>query len=85
MTSAHPSIEHQNAQRREAGLTVETSTCAPTEARREALEEIDPGWCPAWDAGWQRCFRLTQTHVQGGGAVSMAAGEVVVQGEDLGR
>ncbi len=56
-----------------------------TQARREALEEIDPGWCPAWDTRWQRCFRLTQTHAEDGGAVPTVAGEMIVQGEDLGR
>ncbi|MFF1650476.1 hypothetical protein [Streptomyces sp. NPDC058240] len=78
-------IADQIAQRREASLPVETSAGALPEARREVLEEIDPGWRPAWDAGWQRCFRLVQAHVQGGGTVPMAAGKVVVQGEDLGR
>ncbi|MFD8998675.1 DEAD/DEAH box helicase [Streptomyces abikoensis] len=73
------------AERREAGLPVASSAKALTEARREALDEIDPGWCPAWDTGWQRCFRLTQAHVEGGGAVPVVAGEVIVQGEDLGR
>ncbi|MCC2280293.1 helicase associated domain-containing protein, partial [Streptomyces sp. ET3-23] len=56
-----------------------------TEARREALEEIDPGWCPAWDTGWQRRFRLAQAHVESGGKLPITAGEMVVQGEDLGR
>ncbi|WP_275477340.1 helicase associated domain-containing protein [Streptomyces roseifaciens] len=73
------------AERREAGLPVGSSAQALTEARREALEEIDPGWCPAWDTGWQRRFRLAQAHVEGGGAVPAAAGQVIVQGEDLGR
>ncbi|MFF4533774.1 Helicase associated domain protein [Streptomyces sp. NPDC001407] len=73
------------AERREAGLPVGSTAKALTEARREALEDIDPGWCPAWDAGWQRCFRLAQAHVQDGGTVPTAAGELVVQGEDLGR
>ncbi|WP_317868946.1 hypothetical protein [Streptomyces sp. Wh19] len=36
-----------------------------TEARRDELDAIDPGWCPAWDTGWQRCYRLVQNHVQG--------------------
>ncbi|MGI5341907.1 Helicase associated domain protein [Streptomyces sp. CA-181903] len=73
------------AERRAAGLCVESSATAPTRARREALEEIDPGWCPVWDLGWQRCFRLAQARVEGGGAVPTVAGEVIVQGEDLGR
>ncbi|MFJ8159632.1 Helicase associated domain protein [Streptomyces sp. NPDC096136] len=52
--------------------------------RREALEEIDPAWCPAWDIGWQRGFRLTRAHLEAGGAVPSGPGLVVVQGEDLG-
>ncbi|MDI3424239.1 helicase associated domain-containing protein [Streptomyces luteolus] len=71
--------------RRAAGLPVESAAGALTQERREALEEIDPGWSPAWDVGWQRCFRLTQAHVAGGGSLPTAVGEVVVQGEDLGR
>ncbi|MFF1584884.1 Helicase associated domain protein [Streptomyces sp. NPDC058283] len=73
-----------NAQRRQAGLAVESSAGALTEARRAALEEIDPGWCPAWDTGWQRCFRLIQNLLQNGGVLPVA-GKVIVQGEDLGR
>ncbi|MFJ2590347.1 Helicase associated domain protein [Streptomyces sp. NPDC087538] len=74
-----------NAQRRQAGLAVEISAGALTEARRAVLEEIDPGWCPVWDTGWQRCFRLVQNLLQDGGALPVAAGKVIVQGEDLGR
>ncbi|MES9511759.1 helicase associated domain-containing protein [Streptomyces sp. NPDC000609] len=61
-----------NAQRR-AGLAVGSSAGALTEARRVALEEIDPGWCPVWDAGWQRCFRLVQNLLQDGGALPVTA------------
>ncbi|MCX4734513.1 helicase associated domain-containing protein [Streptomyces sp. NBC_01363] len=75
----------QNAQRRQARLPVPTSAGALTEARRAALEEIDPGWCPVWDTGWQRCFRLTQNLLQNSGTLPVAAGKVIVQGEDLGR
>ncbi|MFB8039074.1 Helicase associated domain protein [Streptomyces sp. NPDC056004] len=74
-----------NAERREAGLAVESSAGALTEARRAALDEIDPGWCPVWDTGWQRCFRLIQNLLQDGGALPVVAGKVIVQGEDLGR
>ncbi|MEU1782138.1 Helicase associated domain protein [Streptomyces abikoensis] len=73
------------AERRAAGLPVESSAKALTQARREALDEIAPGWCPVWDAGWQRCFRLAQAHAEGGGTVPTVPGEVIVQGEDLGR
>ncbi|MGW1848280.1 helicase associated domain-containing protein [Streptomyces sp. NPDC001966] len=75
----------QVVQRREAGLGVEPSAGALTEARRAALEEIDPGWCPVWDAEWQRCFRLVQNLLQDGGVLPVVAGKVIVQGEDLGR
>ncbi|RSS83316.1 DEAD/DEAH box helicase [Streptomyces sp. WAC06614] len=51
--------------------------------RREALEEIDPSWCPSWEISWQRAFHLTRVHLDAGGRLP-APGEVVVQGEDLG-
>ncbi|GGP79950.1 helicase [Streptomyces melanogenes] len=56
-----------------------------TAERWKALEEIDPGWCPVWSVGWQRAFRLTQLHLQTGGTLPTTAGQVMVQGEDLGR
>ncbi|WP_406016344.1 helicase associated domain-containing protein [Streptomyces sp. NBC_00984] len=74
-----------NARRRDAGLLVPSSAGALTEARRAALEEIDPGWCPVWDTGWQRCFRLVQNLLQDGGVLPVVVGKVIVQGEDLGR
>ncbi|MEU9303779.1 Helicase associated domain protein [Streptomyces sp. NPDC048269] len=52
--------------------------------RREALEAIDASWCPAWDISWQRAFHLTRVHLDAGGGLPLAPGEVVVQGEDLG-
>ncbi|MFI5774940.1 helicase associated domain-containing protein [Streptomyces sp. NPDC051658] len=56
-----------------------------TRARQEELDAIDPGWCPVWDTGWQRCLRLVQNHVQAGETLPTADGDGVVQGEDLGR
>ena len=56
-----------------------------TEARRDELDAVDPGWCPVWDTGWQRCFPLAQNLLQNGGALPVAVGKVIVQGEDLGR
>ncbi|WP_323185136.1 Helicase associated domain protein [Streptomyces sp. NBC_00305] len=75
----------ENDELRTAGLPVPSAAGAMTEARRDELDAIDPGWCPAWDTGWQRCYRLVQIHVQAGGTLPEAAGDVVVQGEDLGR
>lgn len=54
------------------------------EERREALEAIDPSWCPAWEISWQRAFHLTRVHLDAGGRLPAVPGEVVVQGEDLG-
>ncbi len=65
-------------------MSVASSAGELSKSRLEALEAIDPGWCPVWDIGWQRCFRLTRAHVDAGGALPTRAGEVVVQGEDLG-
>ncbi|MCX4826855.1 Helicase associated domain protein [Streptomyces sp. NBC_01142] len=53
--------------------------------RRRALDAIDPAWCPAWSVAWQRCFRLARTHHTGGSPLPEESGELVVQGEDLGR
>ncbi|MEW2298093.1 helicase associated domain-containing protein [Streptomyces sp. NPDC006743] len=74
----------QNAARRAADETGVPSAGELTEGRREALEAIDAGWCPVWDAGWQRVYRLCQAHVRAGAPLPQAAGEVIVQGEDLG-
>lgn len=72
-------------QRRADGLPVESSAGAMTRSRREQLEEIDPSWCPVWPVTWQRCFHLVRQHLDTGQALPTTAGEVVRQGEDLGR
>ncbi|MFE8937919.1 Helicase associated domain protein [Streptomyces sp. NPDC007872] len=72
-------------QRQAEGLPVASWAGALSEARREQLEEIDPSWCPSWSVEWQRAFHLVRQHLDEGGALSVAAGEVVRQGEDLGR
>jgi hypothetical protein len=74
-----------NAARRAEGLPVESSAGALTEDRRDALEDIDPAWCPAWDTGWQRCYRLSRMRIEAGGTLPLTPGQVTVQGEDLGR
>ncbi|MGW7102784.1 Helicase associated domain protein [Streptomyces sp. NPDC054838] len=58
---------------------------ALSQERREALEEIDASWCPAWDVSWQRAFHLTRVHLDAGGRLPLGPGEVLAQGEDLGR
>ncbi|MEV3859292.1 helicase associated domain-containing protein [Streptomyces sp. NPDC050095] len=49
----------------------------------ERIDEIDPDWRPAWDIAWQRALRLVQIHVQAGGIVPTAAGELPAQQELL--
>ncbi|MFB7075227.1 helicase associated domain-containing protein, partial [Streptomyces sp. NPDC056290] len=56
-----------------------------SDERREQLEDIDPSWCPAWPVEWQRCFHLVRLHLEAGGELPTESGEVVHQGEDLGR
>ncbi|MFE7268830.1 helicase associated domain-containing protein [Streptomyces sp. NPDC057592] len=75
----------ENEELRAAGRPVRSAAGAMTEARRDELDAIDPGWCPAWDTAWQRCYRLVQNHVQSGGTLPTVDGDVIVQGEDLGR
>ncbi|MFC7918273.1 Helicase associated domain protein [Streptomyces sp. NPDC057386] len=73
------------AQRRAEGLPVESAAGALSDERREQLEDIDPSWCPAWPVEWQRCFHLVRLHLEAGGELPTVPGEVVHQGEDLGR
>ncbi|MEU9786030.1 Helicase associated domain protein [Streptomyces phaeochromogenes] len=73
----------QNTERRAAGETI-SSVAELSGSRMEALDAIDPGWCPAWEIGWQRSFRLTLTHLRTGGTLPTVSGDLVVQGEDLG-
>ncbi|GHB67340.1 helicase [Streptomyces viridiviolaceus] len=72
-------------QRRAEGLPVPSATGALTQERREQLEDIDPAWCPAWPVEWQRCFHLVRQHLEAGGELPTEPGDVVHQGEDLGR
>ncbi|MET9914312.1 Helicase associated domain protein [Streptomyces sp. NPDC006476] len=74
----------ENAARRANGETDVSYAGELSAERREALDEIDPGWCPEWDISWQRNLRLLLAHVKAGGALPARTGEVVVQGEDLG-
>jgi superfamily II DNA or RNA helicase len=73
------------AQRRAEGLPVPLATGALSDERREQLEEIDPSWCPAWPVEWQRCFHLVRLHLEAGRPLPTEPGDVVHQGEDLGR
>ncbi|MFC8076843.1 Helicase associated domain protein [Streptomyces sp. NPDC057307] len=75
----------ENEQRRAEGLPVQSSAWAMPEHRREQLEDIDPSWCPPWPVTWQRAFHLVRLHLEEGGTLPSAPGEVVRQGEDLGR
>ncbi|PNG20527.1 DEAD/DEAH box helicase [Streptomyces cahuitamycinicus] len=75
----------ENEQRRAEGLPVQSSAGALSEERREQLEEIDASWCPSWPVTWQRCFHLVRMHLDAGEALPTMAGEVLRQGEDLGR
>lgn len=74
----------ENAARREAGEAGVSAAGELSAARTEALADVDPGWCPAWEIGWQRCYRLVLAHVQAGGTLPTGPGQLLVQGEDLG-
>ncbi|WP_078872525.1 helicase associated domain-containing protein [Streptomyces sp. NRRL S-337] len=75
----------QIEQRRAEGLPVESSAGALSDERREQLEDIDPSWCPAWPVEWQRAFHLVRLHLKAGRTLPTEPGDVVHQGEDLGR
>ncbi|MEV0529954.1 Helicase associated domain protein [Streptomyces sp. NPDC050439] len=75
----------ENERRRAEGLPVETSAGALSDERREQLEDIDASWCPSWPVTWQRCFHLVRMYLDAGETLPTEAGEVLRQGEDLGR
>ncbi|MEW2258211.1 Helicase associated domain protein [Streptomyces sp. NPDC047869] len=75
----------ENEQRRAQGLPAQSAAGALSEERREQLDDIDPAWCPAWPVDWQRAFHLTRQHLEAGGTLPTTPGDVVHQGEDLGR
>jgi hypothetical protein len=70
--------------RREAGLPVGSTTGALTEERRDALEAIDPSWCPAWPVAWQRCYKLRRNLIEAGTELPTTPGQMTLQGEDDG-
>jgi Helicase associated domain len=70
--------------RREAGLPAGSTTGALTEERRDALEQIDPSWCPAWPVAWQRAYILCRRLIKAGTPLPTAPGQTTLQGEDLG-
>ncbi|MFE5604817.1 Helicase associated domain protein [Streptomyces coelicoflavus] len=72
-------------QRRAEGLPVQSPAGALSDERREQLEEIDASWCPSWPVTWQRCFHLVRMRLDASEALPTEAGDVVRQGEDLGR
>lgn len=45
---------------RAACLPVPSAAGAMSQARQEELDAIDPVCHPAWNTGWQRCYRLAQ-------------------------
>ena len=71
---------------RAAGLPDPEGGTAPlSDDRRQALEEVDSGWCPNWGIEWQRLFRLAWSRVKAGNMLPDKAGLVVVDGDDLGK
>jgi hypothetical protein len=70
--------------RRETGLPVGSTTGALTEERRDALEAIDPAWCPAWPVAWQRAYILCRRLIEAGTPLPTAPRQMTLQGEDLG-
>ncbi|MGW2426449.1 Helicase associated domain protein [Streptomyces sp. NPDC001709] len=75
----------ENEQRHAEGLPVKSAAGALSQERREQLADIDPAWCPTWPVAWQRAFHLVRQHLETGGTLPMEPGDVVHQGEDLGR
>ncbi|KPH99330.1 helicase-associated protein [Actinobacteria bacterium OV450] len=69
--------------RREARMPDGTPGALPA-SRKNALKDIDPYWCPAWDVAWQRRYALLHRHIAEGGSPALAPGHTS-HGEDLGQ
>ncbi|MFC8929763.1 Helicase associated domain protein [Streptomyces albidoflavus] len=71
--------------RREARLAV-GSQGALSDARKAALADVDPYWCPEWPLVWQRRYTLLKRHLAAGGPVKTAEIEPghMIAGEDVG-
>ncbi|MGQ4347504.1 Helicase associated domain protein [Streptomyces sp. SAS_275] len=65
------------AERRAAGETV-PSAGELSESRMEALDAIDPAWCPGWGIDWQRGFHLALQYLRSAGVLPQRSGEVIV-------
>jgi hypothetical protein len=82
VVDGYPVGEWLANRRREARLPAGTRG-ALSDARKAALAEVDPFWCPTWPLAWQRYYVLLQGHVAAGGSVDVAPGHVMA-GEDIG-
>lgn len=69
--------------RREARIPADAPG-ALTAARRKALADIDPYWCPEWDVAWQRRYVLLRRHITEGGSPDIAPGHMRA-GENIGQ
>ncbi|MGX8280270.1 MULTISPECIES: helicase associated domain-containing protein [unclassified Streptomyces] len=67
--------------RREARLAV-GSQGALSDARKAALADVDPFWCPAWPLVWQRRCILLKRYLAAGGPVETEPGHMIA-GEDV--
>ncbi|MEJ8631972.1 helicase associated domain-containing protein [Streptomyces sp. MS2.AVA.5] len=71
---------------RAAGLPEPAGGATPlSDERRQALDEIDPGWCPNWGIDWQRLFRHAWNHIKSGDALPGKADPSGANGEDWGK
>ncbi|MGY4983973.1 helicase associated domain-containing protein [Streptomyces sp. 900105755] len=52
----------ESTERRAAGETGLSCAGELSQARMQALTDLDPGWCPVWEIGWQRSYRLLLAH-----------------------
>ncbi|MGW3498618.1 helicase associated domain-containing protein [Streptomyces sp. NPDC001020] len=80
--SAASASEHVTALR-DAGLV--TSLRQANTMRHTTTALGTPSWCPSWPVEWQRAFHLVRLHLEAGRPLPTKPGDVMHQGEDLGR
>ncbi|MFG2306564.1 Helicase associated domain protein [Actinacidiphila glaucinigra] len=78
-------LKNQRAAARRSTTTGSQKGAGLDRERKQALEDIDPAWCPTWPVVWQRCFHLARTYHTAGGTLPHHPGQLIIQSEDIGR
>lgn len=72
-------LKNQRAAARRSSAAGSRKAAGLDRDRRQALEDIDPAWCPTWPVVWQRCFHLARTYHTAGGTLTDRDAQLVIR------